>query len=178
MISNRQDRDASMAENVRWLVDQMPATGKIVLWAHNGHVNTVAPAMGQALRQVYGSQMVVVGSCFGSGSFTAVTLSGNTPQGLATQTVGVPVQDSYEDYFLNSGIPRFILDLRNRDLSQPNTSWLAGPRLFRSIGSGFNPASPSSYFYQESLPTEFDLMIFFDRTNATQVLPFNYPSQF
>jgi erythromycin esterase-like protein len=35
MTSNRRSRDAAMADNAAWLLDQLGPEGKIVLWAHN-----------------------------------------------------------------------------------------------------------------------------------------------
>lgn len=40
MASQRSTRDAAMAENAGWLLDQVGPDGKIVLWAHNGHIQT------------------------------------------------------------------------------------------------------------------------------------------
>ena len=39
MRANQVTRDASMAANVKWILDHSPGA-KIVLWAHNGHVMT------------------------------------------------------------------------------------------------------------------------------------------
>ena len=36
--SNPRIRDRSMAENVKWILDENPGA-KIALWAHNGHVS-------------------------------------------------------------------------------------------------------------------------------------------
>src|SRR5690349_6392487 len=38
-------RDESMAVNAAWILDNAPAGSKIVLWAHNGHVNKKADLM-------------------------------------------------------------------------------------------------------------------------------------
>src|ERR1035441_2510606 len=72
-------RDASMAANVKWILDQSP-DAKIVLWARNGHVNTASDGayspMGADLRRTYGDQMVVFGFAFNQGSFVAMTVPG------------------------------------------------------------------------------------------------------
>src|SRR5262249_50197633 len=72
-------RDASMAANVKWILDQSPGA-KIVLWAHNFHVMTgpamrigagTADSMGAALRKMYADKLVTFGFAFNQGSFRA-----------------------------------------------------------------------------------------------------------
>lgn len=46
-------RDRSMAENIKWIADHSP-DAKIVVWAHNGHVQKAAqgfPPMGSSLQE-------------------------------------------------------------------------------------------------------------------------------
>jgi len=81
MSSYRRSRDLAMADNAKWLLDQLPAGGKIVLWAHNGHVATSSSAtlgatMGWSLRQTFGQAMVVMGFSFAQGTFNAVVAAG------------------------------------------------------------------------------------------------------
>src|SRR6266568_502333 len=75
MRTNEVSRDASMADNVKWILDHSPGA-KIVLWAHNGHVSTGGyrgyEPMGAALRKMFGSQMLVFGFAFNEGSFQAI----------------------------------------------------------------------------------------------------------
>jgi erythromycin esterase len=80
MASNRESRDSAMAENARWLLDQLGPQGKIVLWAHNAHVGAYDGAMGSLLRQRLGSQLFVMGFDFARGSFSGVRMSGSTWQ--------------------------------------------------------------------------------------------------
>jgi len=174
-------RDLYMAENAIWLLDQAGAGAKIVLWAHNGHVgdNPVyggSASMGHHLRAEYGDEMVIVGFDFHHGSFRAVTV---TPSGgygpLMDHSVGQPPPSSYEYYFHAAGYERFLLDLREVDTATPATSWLAGHRLMRSIGAVFTPTRPEDYFYEVTLPTRFDLIIYFDATSAAIGLPYDPP---
>ena len=84
MRANQVSRDASMAANVKWILDQSPKA-KIVLWAHNFHVGTSAGSMGSELRKMYGDQMVVFGFSFNQGGFQAVQQGGS--EGLKDFTV-------------------------------------------------------------------------------------------
>jgi len=176
--AGRSTRDEAMAANALWLLDQLGPRGKIVLWAHNAHVANLPGMMGRDLRDALGDDLVVVGFSFGRGSLTAVGMEGSTYTGLATHTTGEPIGLSYEDHFQASGLPRFLLDLRNRDPQSPATSWLAGPRSFRSIGSVYDASKPDAYWYQSRLPDEFDIIVYIEDTTASFVLPFQYPSGF
>ena len=68
-----------------------------------------------------------------------------------------------------------ILDVRGVDLGTPATSWLAGPRLMRSIGAVYSPSSPSMYLTSLSIPAHFDLIIYFHDTSAAVGLPYIPP---
>ncbi|MGE5802816.1 MAG: erythromycin esterase family protein [Gemmatimonadota bacterium] len=178
MTSGRRSRDAAMAENALWLLDQLGPSGRIVLWAHNFHVSTLPGAMGQHLRAQLGGDLVNLGFGFTGGSFTAVRQSGTSFLGLQTLSVPGPTAYSYEHYFSSASVPLFLLDLRGRTLTSDTTSWLAGPRFFRSIGCCYDPDTPERYRYNAHLPDEFDLIIYLRGTTPTTVLPYRPPSAF
>jgi hypothetical protein len=71
---------------------------------------------------------------------------------------------------------RMVLDVRGVDLGTSATSWLAGPRLMRTIGAVYTPQQPNNYFLNISIPAWFDLVIYFDSTLAAVGLPFQYPT--
>jgi erythromycin esterase len=174
-------RDLYMAENTIWLLDQAGPDSKVVLWAHNGHVADnptygAGASMGHHLRGEYGDDMVIVGFDFYQGEFRAVTaLPGGSYGSLAVHSVGVPPRLSYEYYFHSAGLERLILDLRGVDMATTATSWLAGPRKMRSIGAVFAPSNPAVYLYDVSLPSRYDLVIYFDNTRAAIGLPYQPP---
>jgi erythromycin esterase len=179
MASNRVSRDAAMAGNVSWLLDQLGPEAKIVLWAHNGHVWTGSGAMGSVLRQTFGRQLLVVGFDFARGTFSAVRQSGSTYGSLGAFAADKPLPSSYEEYFASAAMPEFMLDLRGRDLQAADTQWLAGPRPFRSIGCGYDPDTPGNYWWaQAQLPQLFDAVIYLETSTPSTVLPFQYPSAF
>ena len=177
MASGRRSRDAAMAENALWLLDRLGPNGKLVLWAHNFHVSTLPNAMGRDLRAALGSDLVILGFAFGGGSFSGVRMAGGALRGLQTLTAPPIVASSYEHYFQSVTPVRFLLDLR-RPLASDSASWLAGPRLLRSIGCCFDPDQPHLYAYESRLPQEFDLMVYFRNTSPSNVLPYRPPSTF
>ncbi|MEZ4417207.1 MAG: erythromycin esterase family protein [Gemmatimonadota bacterium] len=178
MVSGLNSRDAAMADNVLWLKDQLGPDGRMVLWAHNYHVSTVPGAMGLALRPRLGNDMVVFALSHGGGRFTAVTQRGTTFSGLTTHTLDPIFPQSYEEFLASAGLPRFVLDLRGRDLDAEETSWLRGPRRFRSVGCCYDPLSPINYWPVADLTADFDALIYFESTGPTRLLPNRPPSTF
>jgi erythromycin esterase len=172
-------RDVYMAENVDWLLAQAPTGTKAVLWAHNYHVGDMLGTMGSHLRQSHGSDLVAIGFDFDHGWFTAGTITEDQGwTGLAVHRVGPAPEGSYESFFRAAGEPRFILDMRGVGLGTPATTWLAGPRRFRSIGAGYSPGNPDWFFQLDRLPSLFDVVIFIRVSTASNVLLSTPPSQF
>ncbi|MEO8621223.1 MAG: erythromycin esterase family protein [bacterium] len=104
-----QARDSGMAENVRWALERGGSAGRLVIFAHNGHVMnssveggiwsayTQPPAaMGKYLRSALGRDLVVIGGT-----------SGVAPSVKGTADV--------DDALSQVGVPRFLLDLRGTD---------------------------------------------------------------
>jgi erythromycin esterase len=130
LVAGERSRDQSMADNVAWILEQAPAGSKIVLWAHNGHVNRRPGAMGAYLTERFGKDMVVLGFAMDRGSYTAVGGSGLS----AHEALAAPA-GSVESYLRTAAQPRFILDLRDISFVTPAWSWLAAERPFRAIGA-------------------------------------------
>lgn len=119
-----QARDSGMAENVRWALEREGAAGKLVIFAHNGHVMNSSveggiwsayrkppAAMGKFLRAVLRHDLVIIGG---------------------TSGIAPTVKDSAEvDGALSRvGIPRFLLDLRRADGRA--LSWLSERHTIRA----------------------------------------------
>ena len=178
MITGDQSRDQSMAENTVWLHRQLGADSRIVLWAHNFHVSTQPGAQGWFLRQSYGDGMVIVGFSHESGTFTGVRQRGSSYFGLDQMVLDAARHLSYEHHLSTATVPRFFLDLRNREVGAAGTAWLSNPRLFRTIGCCYNPDSPSSYWNRHPVAEWYDVLIHYEVTRPTQVLPSRYPTSF
>jgi erythromycin esterase-like protein len=160
-------RDASMAANVKWILDHSPKA-KIVLWAHNGHVNTsgtYAP-MGADLRRMFGDQMVVFGFAFNQGSFQAVGSGG-----LKDHTVPPAPEGSLDATLAASGLPLFALDLRQAPKSGPVAEWLKAPHKTRSIGAMYPDGEPFALMPEQVAPENFDAILFVEKTTAARKNP-------
>ena len=171
MRANEVTRDASMAANVKWILDQSP-DAKIVLWAHNGHVNTASDGayspMGADLRRTYGDQMVVFGFAFNQGSFQAKALGDG---GLKDHTVPPAPAGSLDATLAASGIPLFALDLRQAPKSGPVAEWLKAPHKTRSIGSMYLDGEPFALMADQVAPENYDAILFVEKTTAARRNP-------
>jgi erythromycin esterase len=163
LIARRAPRDLSMAENVNWILDHAPAGSKIVLWAHNGHVNRVPQWMGGYLDERHGDDMYVLSLNFGNGRYNA-----RGPEGLTSHPVHPPVPGSLETLFQATGMPRFILDLRHMDEEAPDL-WFRKPRLLQSHGAAHYHCA----FYPTVVTSDYDGMVWIDPTNPSTLLSFD-----
>ena len=175
MRTNEVSRDRSMAENVKWILDQSPDE-KIVLWAHNGHVaaggfagSGVEP-MGSTLRQMYGTDMVVFGFAFYQGAFQAM----GRPIGLSTFTVAPAPAGSLDATLAAARIPAFALDWRRAPLAGRGVvggPWINEQKKTRWVGSTYFESAPDN-FWVELRPREaFDVTLFIDMTTAARSNP-------
>jgi len=162
---NVSPRDLAMAKNVRWILEQEGPEAKMMLWAHNGHVSTGllggAASMGNELRQMYGSELVVCGFSFEEGSFQAVEKG----KGLKRFTVGPAPPDTVDGILAATGIPIFAVDLRSAPSNGQVRDWLNGAQKMRSIGLLYSLNWPEEGF-SEVIPREFDVLFFVRQTTA------------
>jgi erythromycin esterase len=172
-------RDMYMAENAEWLLDQAGPNAKIILWAHNGHINTITYAMGAFLRTRYGADYVPLGFSFNSGEYNTANVSNPLLTGPAVIRA-VPVDPApagtYEWQFSHLGLPGFLVDLRpGKALPAADPgAWIAGPLGFRTFDELFNGDLSRNRPIPTFLPNLFDLMIFFQTSSASKLLPFKY----
>ena len=152
-------RDRAMARMVQWILGQSPRS-RIVLWAHNGHVQRQPGWMGAFLEEMFPGQMVVVGFATGTGTYRAVSRGGGalSPHGLAP-----PPPGSFEHAFQATGLARFILDLRKAVPRSADSGWLCERRPFRSIGS----MEMEEQFSPTSIRDCFDAVVWIERTSAS-----------
>ena len=74
------------------------------------------------------------------------------------------------EYVLHStGMPQFILDMRGASSSDPGSSWLLGTTQYRTIGA----IAQDGFSLTSRLTTDYDVLVFFDQTTPSVLLPFN-----
>jgi erythromycin esterase len=166
-------RDRAMAENVRWILDSEAPGTRMVLWAHNGHVQRVAlpdgPTLGTHLANQLGDAYHAVGFLFGHGAFQAGTI-GASQWSVVEHHVGRPPSSTIEAAFGRLGQPMFFLDLRG--LRAPTgrgmAAWLATATATREIGAAFKDESMMLRFRGPTLPSRFDSVIYIDETTRAR----------
>jgi erythromycin esterase-like protein len=195
-VSSWNLRDRHMAETLDQLVAHLDRQGghtKVILWAHNSHLGDARATdmgdagelnVGQLVRQRYAHDAVLVGLTTYTGSVTAASNWG-APAERKRVRPGLP--GSYEALFHDTGVPRFLLTLRD---DGKVVAALRDRRLERAIGVIYLPETErlSHYFYAR-LPEQFDAVLHFDETQALEPLersahwergevPETYPSGF
>jgi erythromycin esterase len=162
MQANQVSRDASMAANVAWILQQSP-DAKVVLWAHNGHINRQPGTMGSFLAGWYGKDYLPIEFAFHEGRYNAINSGALTANDAAISFPG-----SAEYIFHRSGMPQFILDLRRASPAFPASAWLFGTTQFRNIGA----VAIDGFSQRNNLTNYSDAVIFFDRSTPSALLPF------
>ncbi len=149
-------RDAAMAQNLRWVLEQEGADGRVLLFAHRGHVQKSTPSggdmpvkpftpMGEYLHSALGDSMVVFGFTFraAQGDFGPYAkFSAVDPQSL-------------DGILSQLHLPAVALDLRTR--SKPDN---VDRMLNSTTKTRWNDG------YQELKPAKaFDLLLFLDEVS-------------
>jgi erythromycin esterase len=182
-------RELFMADNVASLLEQAEPGAKVIIWAHNGHVQTwpvpvqfyveggatevfsVFTPMGVHLRERYGGEMVVVGFTFQRGVFNASGI--DTATGRATpfgpQQVLPPVPGSHESYLGLTGLPRYVLDLRPALAEESVAEWFQESRWIRGIGWAYNRNNVAVTTQPMILPKAFDILVYFEESTPTRL---------
>lgn len=176
MRSNEVSRDQSMADNIKWILDNNPGA-KIVLWAHNGHVATASMGgfdpMGASLRKMFGRQMVVFGFAFNQGSFQAMEMPFPSTSGLKAFHVDPAPEGSFDAMLASAGLKIAAIDLRALPKGGPVANWFSKPRATKSIGSGYGEQFAAFFLANQVAPKIYDALLFVEKTTAARALPKN-----
>ncbi|HYK01869.1 MAG TPA: erythromycin esterase family protein [Thermoanaerobaculia bacterium] len=155
-------RDEALAENALWMREHRSATGKIIVWAHNGHVAEVANAfakrpMGALLRSAVGDDYLAIGTLAGGGSFIGWT----PPPNVAVTRTFAPLREGmYETLFRRRTAIAQLIPLNE-------TSWLPEEMTFNAAGSGDKGATRM----RGRLADLFDAVIYVETTTPLRLLP-------
>lgn len=163
-------RDTHMAETLEALRERMPGASEgIVVWAHNSHLGDARATemgrrgevnLGQLARERYGREAFAIGFSTYEGTVTAAS-DWDAPMERKRVRPGLP--QSYERLFHDVRPDRFWVDLRDQDVARA----LEGPRLQRAIGVIYRPQTERwSHYFEARLPSQFDVLIHLDRTEA------------
>jgi erythromycin esterase len=154
-------RDAAMADDVRWVLEREGSTGRVLVFAHNGHVMNAPQAgeiwrslerpptaMGQHLRSALGADLVIIG-----------VSSAENGAGLPT---GSLEPGSLDAALTHLGLPLFLLDLRAARSDRAVAAWLAERRQLRTNFTKSLTVSPS---------VAFDALLFVNKLTPARATP-------
>jgi len=169
-------RDQHMFDTLRAIGTHQGGGARIVVWEHNSHVGDAAATemaargehnVGNLCRRAFGDKVFIVG--FGTDHGTVAAAS-DWDEPMQRMRVRPARADSYERLCHGSGVPAFLLHLRDpvRDVLREE---LAEARLERAIGVVYRPDTElQSHYFQAVLPVQFDEYVWFDETRAVEPL--------
>jgi protein-L-isoaspartate(D-aspartate) O-methyltransferase len=171
-------RDRHMFETLEHLLNWRGRDSKAIVWAHNSHIGDAAATdmgvvrgeinIGQLCRKRFGEAAVLIG--FGTDRGTVAAAS-DWDGPMEIKQVRPAHPDSYERLCRDSGVDRFVVDLREGQHSELR-SGLLYPRLERAIGVIYRPETElASHYFDASLPRQFDAYLWFEETRAVTPLP-------
>jgi protein-L-isoaspartate(D-aspartate) O-methyltransferase len=123
--------------------------------------------VGNLCRRAFGDKVFIVG--FGTDHGTVAAANG-WDEPMQRMRVRPARADSYERLCHDSGVPAFLLHLREpvRDALREE---LTEARLERAIGVVYRPDTElQSHYFQAVLPAQFDEYVWFDETQAVEPL--------
>jgi len=168
-------RDWHMAETIETLVAHLNGSRqpKAIVWAHNSHLGDARATemshygevnVGQLVRERFGNEAVLIGFSTHHGTVTAASDWGAPAE---RKDVRPALRGSYEDLFHETGLPRFLIDLRGAG----QIGVLQQRRIERAIGVIYRPETERlSHYFHARLPEQFDTIIHIDETRAVEPL--------
>ncbi|MDP3747471.1 MAG: protein-L-isoaspartate(D-aspartate) O-methyltransferase [Phenylobacterium sp.] len=171
-------RDTHMFETLEAILNAKGPDAKAVVWAHNSHIGDASKTemgavreelnIGQLCRERFGDAAALIG--FGTHTGT-VACASDWDAPMEVKPVNPSRPDSYERLAHDSGIGRFLLDVR-AGVHEPLRRELIDPRLERFIGVIYRPETERwSHYSACTLPEQFDAYVWFDETTAVTPLP-------
>ena len=172
-------RDSHMFDALKMVLDAKGPNSKAIVWAHNSHIGNAAYTdmginrrelnIGQLVKEKWDAQARLIG--FGTHTGT-VAAADDWDEPMKVKRVRPSLAESHERMAHDSGVERFLLDLRDGEIGRDLGESLKVPRLERFIGVIYRPETERWSHYSEAvLPEQFDAWVWFDETSAVTPLP-------
>lgn len=169
-------RDTHMFDTLETLLSFRGPESRAIVWAHNSHLGNAAATemgargelnVGQLARERFQEAAYLVGFGTDHGTVAAAT---DWDGEMEVKRVRPSHPDSYERLCHDSGVPAFLLHLRQPERDDVRGE-LETPRLERAIGVIYRPETELlSHYFQAVLPWQFDEYVWFDETRAVSPL--------
>ncbi|KAF4301924.1 putative erythromycin esterase [Botryosphaeria dothidea] len=158
---------------------------RAVVWAHNSHVGDARFTgmgesrnelnLGQLCKEQFGASCSIIG-CGSHAGTVAAAHGWDDP--MEVMDVNPSRPDSYEWLMHETGLPSFMLDLREGKLNEDLRAELLKKRLQRFIGVMYRPDTERwSHYSQAILPRQFDCYVWFDETEAVHAFERAQPDE-
>jgi erythromycin esterase-like protein len=172
-------RDTHMFETLIQLLQAKGPRSKAIVWAHNSHIGNAAHTdmgkrrgelnIGQLCKDRFDNGARLIG--FGTHTGT-VTAADDWDEPMKIKRVRPSLEGSYERMSHDSGMARFLFDLRAEEIGRELKEALGEERLERFIGVIYRPETERWSHYSECvLHKQFDAWVWFDETTAVTPLP-------
>jgi erythromycin esterase-like protein len=172
-------RDQHMFDTLNMILDAKGPNAKAIVWAHNSHIGNAAFTdmgmsrdelnIGQLVKEKWDSRARLIG--FGTHTGT-VAAADDWDEPMRIKRVRPSLAESHERMAHDSGLERFLLDLREGEVGRDLREGLMEPQLERFIGVIYRPETERWSHYSEAiLPKQFDAYVWFDETSAVTPLP-------
>jgi len=172
-------RDTHMFETLIQLLDAKGPRSKAIVWAHNSHIGNAAHTdmgkrrgelnIGQLCKDRFDNRARLIG--FGTHTGT-VAAADDWDEPMKIKRVRPSLEGSYERMSHDSGMARFLLDLRAEEIGRELKEAFGEERLERFIGVIYRPETERWSHYSECvLHKQFDAWVWFDETTAVTPLP-------
>jgi erythromycin esterase len=159
-----------MAENVQWILNFEGRSNRMIVWAHNRHIQKrfhsefVAHSLGYYLSQMFDEEFYSLGFDFNKGGFIAID------EGLQVHKVGDAKARSTGSIFAQCEISQFFFDFKLASLNPDMKIFLNKKLKSRSIGSYFKPSKEKSYYLTGPLNDLYDGLIFLNQVSSAKLL--------
>ena len=171
-------RDTHMFDTLNMILDAKGPDSKAIVWAHNSHIGDARFTdmgmhreelnIGQLVKEKWGDRARLIG--FGTHRGT-VAAADDWDEPVKIKRVQPSLPESHERMSHESGVARFLLDLREGEAGGELREGLMEPRLERFIGVIYRPETERWSHYSEAiLPKQFDGWVWFDETSAVTPL--------
>jgi erythromycin esterase len=167
-------RDYYMAENIDYLANQEGSKTRMIVWAHNGHIQLTSyaggiPSTGYFLRKWFGDAYYALGFTLYEGGLQAMEMVGNTFKPLTDFSLPPAPEGSVGWCFHEAGIQDALLDFRSAPKEGVIANWLKSPHGMQSIGSAFGKDwTQDHYMVPTVLKDTFDGIIYIERTTRAR----------
>ncbi|KAF2396521.1 erythromycin esterase [Trichodelitschia bisporula] len=183
-------RDTHMFDTLARLLKVRPGANAVV-WAHNSHIGDARHTdmikrgelnLGQLCRQTFSAprEVSIIGCATYGGPGSTVAAADEWDMPEEVMPVVLARDDSYEGLLHDTGMERFMLDLRGAEFGGDESvrQELIAPRRERFIGVIYKPDTELwSHYMMASLPKQLDAVVFFDKSQAVEAFETAQPDE-